>query len=237
MSWGSQLLDLQEVENGLRDSIGAYKQIQKQLSETTPERQAREGYEQAIAAEREARARQQNLNLEWQGMIQKIDEEEKRLYSGEVKNPKELSNLQLEVEMLKKQREKLEEQALALIEEVDEWTSRAAATKAAYEKVEQDQRDRQISLEEQEKKLKRQISIRRAQREKMLVTIDPTALEQYRYVQRLKNDTHAVSTLREGVCTSCHIEVSAAKRDTVERVNSETTKLVTCGNCGRILVN
>lgn len=234
MNVGNQLLELQKVENEMRDCIGAYKQIQKQLSESSPVRKAREAAEQAAEAEKEARARQKELNYEWQKIIRKIDDEEKRLYSGEVTNPKELSNLQLEVEMLKKQREKMEEQALALIEEVDDCAQRTTDLQAAYEKLAEEARVRQSDLEGEELKLKRRISTSRNKREKLLSGIDPDALEQYRYVQRLKNDTHAVATLQEGVCSACHIEVSAAKRDTVER--ADKTRLVTCGNCGRILV-
>src|ERR687893_250980 len=84
MSRRSRLLDLQEVENSLRDKIGAYKKIQKQLTLDSPVRLARVAYEQAEQAEGEARARQQALNLEWQGLIQKVDNEEKRLYSGTI---------------------------------------------------------------------------------------------------------------------------------------------------------
>ena len=165
-------------------------------------------------------------------MRQKVDAEEKRLYDGSIRNPKELTNLELEVEMLKKQQARLEEQALALIEEVDHLSQTTAETKAAYEMIEQDSRTRQSELESEESQLKRYIAGRRRVREQMIGTVDPTDLEQYRYVQKQKNDTHAVATLRDGVCGSCHIQVSQAKRETVERSNT----LVTCGNCGRILV-
>lgn len=234
MNRGTHLLDLQEVENELRDKIAAYKRVQKELHLTSPASQARRAYEEAAAAEKAARARQHDLNLEWQGLIQKLDHEDKRLYDGSIKNPKELTNLQLEVEMLKKQRERLEEQALALIEEVDTLTLRATEAKATMERVEQETSKQQERLLAQEETLKRHIGRARRKREEMLTAINATDLEQYRYVQRLKNDTFAVALMQDGVCTACHIEVSASKRDTVER--AATTTLVTCGNCGRILV-
>jgi uncharacterized protein len=233
MSRGTRLLDLQGVENALRDKISAYKKIQKELTLDSPARQARLAYEEAEKNEKAARARQQSLNLEWQSLIQRVDTEEKRLYSGEITNPKELYNLQLEVEMLKKQREKLENQALTLIEEVDRLAQETAVAKEAYERIEADTRSHQAELEKRENKLKRDISTTKREREKLIEDVGSGDLEQYRYVQRLKNDTYAVAAMEDGVCGACHIEVSAAKRAMVE---TSPDTLITCGNCGRILV-
>ncbi|MDQ4077499.1 MAG: hypothetical protein M3220_14785 [Chloroflexota bacterium] len=234
MSRGAKLLALQEVENDLRDKIAAYKQVQKHLTVASPVRKARDAYEEAVDAEKEARTQQQSLNLEWQGVIQKADEEEKRLYSGDITNPKELEAIQMEVEQLKRRREVLEERALELIEQVDGLTQEAEEAREGYEQVEEETRQRQEALEKKEQQLKRYISHRKREREKLLEEIDPVDLDQYRYVQRLKNDTHAVATLQDGVCGACHIQVSISKRDSVERVDK--SQLLTCGNCGRILV-
>ncbi len=233
MSRRSRLLDLQEVENSLRDKIGAYKKIQKQLTLDSPVRLARVAYEQAEQAEKEARGRQQALNLEWQSLIQKVDNEEKRLYSGSITDHRELTIVELEVQMLKKQRENLEAQALTLIEEVDRLAQATARARAEYEQIEEASRSQQLKLEKQENVLKRDISTTKRTREKLLEDVGSGDLEQYRYVQRLKNDTHAVAEMVDGVCGACHIEVSAAKRAMVE---TSPNTLITCGNCGRILV-
>lgn len=231
---GAQLLELQEVENDLRDRIAAFKKIQQYLTRTSPAQQARQSYEVAQSAEREARSEQQDVSLEWEGLIQKVDEEEKKLYSGDISNPKELENLQLEVEHLKKRRAKLEEQALELIERVDGLSQETASSKEEYEQLTEDERHKQEQLEAQQDKLRRYIAKRKREREELIKHIDPSDLEQYRYVQRIKNDTHAVATLENGVCGACHIEVSASKRNRVER--EDKSDLVMCGNCGRILV-
>ncbi len=234
MSRGAKLLGLQDVENDLRDKIAAYKQIQKHLTVASPARQARQTFEEAQSSEREIRAQQQDINLEWQGIIQKADEEEKLLYSGAIKSPKELEALEMEVVHLKRRRATLEERAIQLIEQVDKLTQQTNEAKGEYEQIAEDTRQRQEALEAQAEQLKRYISKRKREREELLKEINPSDLDQYRYVQRLKNDTHAVAVLEEGVCGTCHIQVSAAKRDNVERVDK--AELFTCGNCGRILV-
>ena len=234
MKRGEQLLELQEVENQLRDIIGAYKKVQKELMGSARVRSARDTYEAAQAAEKEARAQQADLNLAWQGLRQKVDQEEKLLYSGDVKKSRELEDLQLEVDMLKKQLDSLESEALELIESVDVRSQEASTAREDYERITEESRSRQAELEAEENRLKRLISRHRKNREKMLAEIDAVDLEQYRYVQRLKNDTFVVAALNDGVCNACHIEVSFSKRDMVERAPGD--RLVTCGNCGRILV-
>ena len=231
---GEKLLDLQEVENDLRDKIAAYKAVQKELELTSPVRRAKRALEEASEKEAETRARQQDIQLEWQGLIEKANQEEQRLYSGKVQNPRELEDLQMEVEQLTRRREVLEERALELIEQVDQLSTETQAAEEAYTSVAEESRERQEQLAAYHKALRVEIARRRKEREKMLGDIDPADLDQYRYVQRLKNDTHAVAVLKDGVCGACHIEVSAAKRDSVER--SDRTALSTCGNCGRILV-
>ena len=231
---GEKLLELQEVENDLRDKIAAFKAVKKELELTSPVRVAKRRLDDARTTESEVRAQQQDLNLEWQGVIEKANREEKRLYSGEVTNPRELEALQMDVEHLARRRKSLEEQALELIEEVDHLSKQSEEAKEAYESVAEESRERQEQLTAYHKALRSEIAKQRKHRERALEEIDAGDLDQYRYVQRLKNDTHAVALLQDGICSACHIEVSAAKRDMVERTNRSA--LSTCGNCGRILV-
>lgn len=234
MSRSAALLALQELEYELRESLGRYKRVQKEREGSPEVRRARQAYEKAEEAEKRARARQTDLNLEWQQLLKKLDREEKRLYDGSIRDPRELTNLELEVEMLKKQRAKLEEMALELIQEVDQLAAETVQRRTAYESLDEADRAHQQAMEQEEKQLKRAISLSRVERDKLLGAIDEGTLEQFRHVQRLKNDARAVATLEDGVCSACHVQVSAAKRDTVER--ADTKGLVTCGNCGRILV-
>jgi predicted nucleic acid-binding Zn-ribbon protein len=232
MSRGQQLLELQDIENELRDNIGAYKKIQKKLGGASRIQKARQANKGARSAEKTARIRQQDMNLELQSLSEKISSSEERLYSGKVKNPKELNNLQLEVQLLKKHRENLEEQAILLIDEVDLLSEETAQTKKSYQRIKKIARQRQSQLQKQEKALKRKILELRGTRQEMQTTINAVDLEHYRHAQKQKNDTFVVEKLQEGVCSACHVMVSVSKRDMIER----TDKLGTCGNCGRILV-
>lgn len=231
---GQQILALQEVENDLRDRIAEFKRVRYELESPSPSRAALKSLREAEAAEQEARRRQRTINDEWQAVLAKIDGEETQLYSGNVKNPKELTNLQLEVESLKKRRATLEEQAILLITEVDDLAHVTETLRNDYDSIQGESESQQEDMAKRANELKREINELRRQREKLLSEVSSALLDQYRYVQRLKNDTHAVAELRDGICGACHVQVSASKQNSVERIDH--IKIETCGNCGRILV-
>jgi predicted nucleic acid-binding Zn-ribbon protein len=234
MSRGAQLLELQQVEELLRQKIGAFKKIERALIEETPVARAKQAYEEAVRAERHARTQQNGLNFELQQLSDKIAAEEKKLYSGEIKNAKELVNLEVEVGMLKKQKDTLEGQVIVLMGDVDDLAKRVAIAKTDWERLEKETTAQVAMLREQQESLKKEIGRAKRKREGVLERIDVTDVEQFRYVQKIKGETLAVAQLTSGVCTACHVEVSAAKRSSIERPTDN--KLITCGNCGRILV-
>jgi predicted nucleic acid-binding Zn-ribbon protein len=58
---------------------------------------------------------QRRLDAAIQGVTARIDPEEKRLYSGSVTNSKELQSIQHELDLLKSQRSKLEDEDLEVL--------------------------------------------------------------------------------------------------------------------------
>ncbi len=234
MSRGAELLDLQQVEDHMRQKLGAYKKIEKSLMEETPVALAKQAHEEAIKSEREVRGRQTDLTLEIKQLSDKIATEEKQLYGGEVTNSRELVNLETEVGLLKKQRDTLEEKLIMMLDEIDTCEQAVSTTKKSIASVEQESKKYVAALTQQQDLLRKEISKAKKKREQLLEKISPSDIEQFRYVQKLKGDTFAVAQLNEGVCTACHVEVSASKRSMIERPTNN--HLNTCGNCGRILV-
>ena len=82
--------------------------------------------QQAHAVEETARsdlqagqARLRDLELELQSTVGKATKVEGDLYSGRISNPKELRAMQEDVEALGRQRQRIEEEMLTLMEEVE----------------------------------------------------------------------------------------------------------------------
>lgn len=231
MSRAKQLLQLQEIEEDLREKLTLLKKVQAALSDSPALRQAQASHRAAEAAHAEARAAQHDLELELQELDDKIKRETERLYSGKIKNPKELDNIRREVEALKRRRGDLDERALKGMEEVEQIGKEFAEAEQALAIAEAEWRHQQSDLSEKEQKLKRYISARRRQRDATLAQIASNDLARLRDIQARKGGK-GVAALRDGaICGLCGVSVSAAK---VAQIQS-ADELITCGNCGRIL--
>src|SRR2546422_10089867 len=94
--------------------------------------------EQARSAEETARAelqarqsRLRDLELELQSTVGKATRVEQDLYSGRISNPKELRAMQEDVEALGRQRQRIEDEMLGLMEEVERQLEQIRALEAA----------------------------------------------------------------------------------------------------------
>ena len=95
-------------------------EVEAALGESEALKQARRAAESAQALVKKRAVRQRDLELETQGVSNKIARSEQRLYSGVVKNPKELEDLQAEVAALRRRRQTLEDKLLAVMIELEE---------------------------------------------------------------------------------------------------------------------
>lgn len=232
MNRAKQLLQLQEIEDDLREKLTLLKKVQAALSDSPALRQARDVHGAAAAAHAGSRSVQRDLELELQELDEKIKRETERLYGGTVKNPKELENIRKEVESLQRRRADLDERALEGMEQVERAGDAVAEAQRALAVAEAEWRDQQGDLSEKEQKLKRYINARRRQREATLTHIPPADLARLRDIQARKGGKGA-APLRDGtICGLCGVSVSASKLAHIHG----GAELVLCGNCGRILV-
>lgn len=233
MSRAKQLLQLQEIEDDMREKLAALKKIQAQLSDSPEVRQAQSQREAAASALAQARTAQRERELEVERLDAKLKQESDRLYGGSVKNAKEVDNLRKEVEALNRRRGTLDEAALKGMEQVEELIRALAEAERNLAGVESQRSGQVGDLEEKEQKLKRYIAARRRQREAILGQIPAGDLAVLRDVQNRKGGK-GVTALREGaICGLCGVTVSAAKLAQVRGRD----ELLLCGNCGRILAD
>lgn len=161
----------------------------------------------------------------------KIAREEQRLFSGSVANPKELSALQAEVEMLKRKKSDLEDQLLEVM------VAKESAT-ATLERL-QDERSRAAAGAEQLTKevallvndIEAQLTDHDARRAGIVTEIPDDVLKLYEQIRASKGGVGAAA-LEDGTCQGCHTKLPNKE---VERLKAEGG-LQRCENCRRILV-
>jgi predicted nucleic acid-binding Zn-ribbon protein len=178
-----------------------------------------------------ARVRRQDLELETRTLETKIASVEERLYSGQVKNPKELADLQNDVASLRRRRTTLDDTVLdAMIALEDaEGAEREAQSKLAALQT-QWQTDRHALMDERQQ-LEADIATLTEQRNQMVAAISPEYLKPY---QKLRHEYsgQAVARVQDGTCIACGVEISdrlLARARLSEDLNY-------CGNCERILM-
>jgi len=161
---------------------------------------------------------------------EKIDREQKRLYSGTIKNPKELASIQQEVGHLKEQADNTELELLEQIDVVDKLKSDSKA-------IENRLTTRQAELNEAKSKMEEVLAdiddkrkAWQAKREPVYASLGSDTRQLYDRV-RTKLPL-AVTVLEEGICQGCRVELPSTE---AERILS-SAKLERCPNCSRILV-
>lgn len=160
----------------------------------------------------------------------KIEQSEANLYSGNVKNPKELQDLQNEVAALKRHLETLEDRQLEamLEEESTEQAHQAALDKLERVKVRLADQNQTLTAEQAD--LNKDMERLNAEREAALAPLDSSLLTVYDELRKQKRGL-AIATVSEGACAACGTTLTPAQLQSAR----STAKLNRCPTCGRIL--
>ncbi len=224
------LYRLQKVDNQLAQKKRRYRQVEARLGESEPLRRARAELKEAREHLARCQATLRDLELQVAGVVEKQQASEKLLYSGRVKNPRELSDLQKEIEYLKRRQAELEDRQLEAMVEVEQATTRLGIASEQYVVVESSWRAENAELGAEYDSLRRELAHLLAQRKGLLRHISETDLAEYNAIRRLRQGV-AVVAVRDGACQVCH--VSVPRRD-LERAR-QTDELFHCSGCDRIL--
>jgi len=229
MSQPSVLYDLQQIDTEIRagkQRLGEVLRLQKEPDDLTAARQRAQSIEDDL---RERRAQRENLVLEIAGLADKAKRSEERLYSGAVKNPKELTDLQQEVEALGRRRASLEDDALLMMMEIDERKAVKDEAEAELARLADEFESSSKRFRKEQNTLALQLNQLLEKRKRQLMLVSPSLLKTYDDLARQKNGL-AVAGLRGNKCLGCQVTLSAS----VIRAADEG-RLVYCDSCGRIL--
>ena len=161
-------------------------------------------------------------------VLYKIKAAEQQLYGGKVTNPKELSNLQHEINTLKSHNDDLETKALGIIDLMEETEKGAAAVSSEYKIFEEEWHRQQKQLAGEIEQLKAKLAELKPEREQLAGQIEAPVMALYTKIRQQKKS--AVAKVEQGICRACRISLSASA---LQRARSGQP--VQCGSCGRIL--
>ena len=230
MTDGANLHRLQGLDSEGDRKRRRLAEIEAALNESDALRQARQAVERAQEHVHQLTVKQRDSELEVQGLAEKTSHDELRLYSGAIKNPKELADLQAEVAVLKRRRQQLEGDLLEVMIEREDAEAAQAQAQSHLDELQAAWSVQQADLLGEREGLQAKLAEIEQARGAILPSIDSGNLAVYEALRRRKGGL-AVVQLRDGACGGCGVTISPSLEWQLRQ-----GKLVPCGNCERILV-
>jgi predicted nucleic acid-binding Zn-ribbon protein len=230
MSKAKQLYELQEIDLDIQHKTEKLNQVKENIGKDEDLVAARAALD--TARKELVDLEHQQRNAEWgvDELEKKIADEEKKLYDGSVKNPRELMNLQQEIDNIKGHRREREDKLLAIMEEVDTAQQDVARKNDEAETMNRDWEEEQKRLTREQTELEADLAALTQQRESQISLIDAASLNTYEELRRVKQGL-GVAKLVQGRCQGCRISLPVSDQQKARMGQ----KLATCSNCGRVL--
>ena len=160
----------------------------------------------------------------------KIEQSESRLYSGTVKNPKELQDLQNEVAALKRHLMTLEDRQLEAMVEEESVTATKQKALDKQKAVQSQQTEQNQNLTTEKDELLKELERFESERQAALSPLEDNLLAVYDELRQQKRGI-AVALVSEGACTACGTTLTPAQNQSVR----STIEINNCPSCKRIL--
>lgn len=160
----------------------------------------------------------------------KIEQTESTLYSGTVKNPKELQALQQEAEALKRFLSVLEDRLLEKMIIFDDADEQLLAAKRHFESMENEKTKQDKLLIAEREKINQELTELTNKRGILVSKIPPEHMAIYEDLRNKKGGV-AVTAIENQACGACGTTLTAA----LFQAAKSPSKIVQCSTCKRIL--
>jgi len=230
MSKAETLYRLQTIDLEIDERNRRLKEVEASLEGNEELRRIRQGMQDEEKRLSRQRTKLRDRELEMRSLVNKIASVEDRLYSGRIKNPKELANLQDEVQYLKRRKGELEDQVLEAMIEVEESEASVTERRDRLARLEEDWQEAQARLSAEQKELINRLSQLKAKRAKLQGTIEAGDLALYEDLRRRRGG-RAVALLEGELCQACRVTLPTSKAQQARQGEA----LTFCGSCDRIL--
>ncbi len=226
-----ELWNLQQIDT----EIYRLKREKSRLDDGATLRQAFEAAARAVetleARLRKLRADLADAELELKRIEAKKADFERRLYQGKVTVPKELTAMEQEIAMLGRQRGRLDEMVLTLMEEIETTSAELAQATTQRNEAEARWREQDERFRRETARVDAELAALGPRREAAAKIVEPPTLARYENLRgRLANI--AVARLVDGTCSACHTHLAPG----IARKLQEGQSYVSCENCTRFLV-
>lgn len=228
----ADLFALQEIDLQIDEREAALESLRGRPEENDAVNDARVELAQSSAGIPDLEARQRELDLLVAGQRDKIAPVEAKLYGGSVRNPKELQDLQQDLDQLNRQRESVEEELLAVIDQVETRRAAMAAVAERLETLEREWAAEQATARADTERIEAELTALRARRAAAAQRLPAGPLTAYDRLRRRRRGV-AVVKVERGACLGCRLTVPTV---ILQRARSGANpNPVQCPSCERML--
>lgn len=224
------LFRLQRVDSRMDEIRARLNEIRLILENDAEIRQAKVKIEETGASHKSSLHDLNQAEAEVEKQKIKIEQSEASLYSGTIKNPKELQDIQNEAASLKRYLETLEDRQLEAMLLEDETEQEHQTALHELEQVQNRLADQNQSLNQEKRALDKEFKRLEAERKAALSSLDPDLLAVYEQL-RLDKRGIAVIEVSDGACGACGTTLTPSQNQSAR----STTQIFNCPTCGRIL--
>ena len=224
------LYQLQQLDFDLERISNEQQAVATSLQDNSVLQQLRA--EQKTAQQQLQAALQTQRSAEWalEDLGRRLKAQEQRLYSGVVKNPKELKALEQEILHLRLQQDNQEEKTLEAMDASDSMQEKVERVSTELRQAEEARATQSAAMLARRDQLDARLKEIQARREQLVTRLDAGLLTRYDNIRRTRQG-RAVSKVEQGSCQWCRVILTPSE---LQRVRT-STELQTCSNCGRIL--
>lgn len=224
-----QLYKLQETDLEIREKKARLSEVLTILKGPAWLQKAQAEVTSTAAEYQTLQSQHQALSLEMQGLRTRIKNSENRLYSGKVHNPKELSDLQQEIDSLGRRVSTLEDEILEVMILMEDAEAAKSEADAGLAKAEARWQKESVELQTEKNELAVRLNKLLALRQEQAQAVDAASMKEYEALAKKKGGT-AVVRVRGEMCLGCRTTISANVIKEARQGNK-----VYCGTCGRII--
>ncbi|MFN7037069.1 MAG: zinc ribbon domain-containing protein [Bellilinea sp.] len=230
MSQSFHLFQLQKVDTRLDQIQQRINSILLEIENDARLQNAREQHHQAgeklIQIQRELR----KIEHEVENRRLKLEQSEANLYSGRIKVPKELQDLQNEVAFLKRSIAGLEDQQLEIMIQLEEAKNEYDQMQKFLLQVEAEVSQSQAGLMGEKTRLENDQQRLMIEKQAIISQISPHILAEYEKLRQKKQGI-AVASVEDSSCSACGAGLTPAQ---CQSARSPST-IFYCPSCGRII--
>lgn|GEM_PF-3814819 len=228
------LAALQEIDQRLRQKELSLQELRQQISaiaSAVDSKQHEADAQRLRLTELESRHREVELQLkEEEGKIK-----EKRVRQNRIRNERELMAVRREIELMKEANEKIEEEGIRLLEQIEQEKSHLTQTQSEIEELKGKMAEEARRVETQIVSLESEAQQERTEREKFAREIDADLCARYERIFAKRGGVVVVE-IRSDTCQGCYMRIPPHMSNQIRSsAQVQATTIFHCPHCGRML--